>query len=265
VTMERDLLISILDYSRVYVLVVVRIASFLFLMPVFSSRAIPVQVKAAATLVTALLLTPVVPLSPAAFPASPWQFGLIAVTELFVGMTLALMIRLIFAGLQMAAQMVGFQMGLAVANVVDPQSGAQSIVIAEFVYLISLLLFLAVNGHHALLSTVCESFALLSPGAFNLEDPIARLAIDMGQEMFVLSVKLMAPVMGILLFSQVALGILAKTVPQMNMLIVSFGLNIALGLFFIGLTLQVFWPVLARSLDKAIRLMPALLSIAAGH
>ncbi len=263
--MEQDLLLWITEHYKVFALVTVRIGSLIFLMPVFSSATLPVQVKAAATLVIALLLTPVVQFTPEQFPSNPWEFGLLAVKELFVGMTLALIVRLVFAGLQMAGQLVGFQMGLSVANVVDPQSGTQSIIISQMAYIIALLLFLVSNGHHLILKTFYESFSILPPGELNLQQPLATLLMDMSQEMFVLSVKLMAPVMAILLFSQVALGILAKTVPQMNMLILSFGLNVALGLFFFGLTLQIFWPVLGRSLERGIRLVPVAMKIMAGH
>ena len=85
------------------------------------------------------------------------------------------------------------------------------------------------------------------------------------REMFILSVKLLAPVMAILLFSQVALGILAKTVPQMNLLILSFGLNIGLGLFFLGLSIQLFWPVMTKSIMEAANLLPSVLRIMAGY
>jgi flagellar biosynthetic protein FliR len=263
--MERDLLLWIVEHYGVYALVVLRITGMLFLMPVFSSRSIPVQVKAATILITALALTPVAPFSPDQLPSNPWQFGLLAVAEFFAGMTLALILRLVFAGLQMAAQMVGFQMGLAMASIVDPQSGTQSIVIAQFVYLIALLLFLAMDGHHMMLSLLHESLSVLSPGDISLSEPLYSLIFHMGQQMFVLSVKLMAPVMAILLFSQVAMGILAKAVPQINMLIVSFGLNIALGLFFLGFTLQILGPVLARSLEDGMRLMPAAMNMLAGN
>ncbi len=263
--MEQDLLIWILNHYKVFALVLVRIASILFLMPVFSTKALPVQIKAAACMVLALLLTPVVPITPDQLPDEPISMGIMLVAELFVGMTVALIIRLVFAGLQLAAQMVGFQMGFSVANIVDPQTGAQSVIITQFAYLIALLLFLAANGHHVILQALYESFQVLEPGKAILNTSILQIVTDMGEDMFVLSVKLMAPVMAILLFSQVAMGILAKTVPQINILVMSFGLNIALGLFFIGLTLQVFWPVLGRALDKGTRLVPVIIHLFAGR
>lgn len=263
--MEQDLLMWLMEHFKVFALVLVRIASLLFLMPVFSAATVPVKVKAAGCMVLALLLTPVVPFQGNELPDTPVGFAMLLTTEIFVGMTIALMIRLVFAGLQTAAQMVGFQMGFSVASIVDPQTGTQSVIVAQFAYLIALLLFLAADGHHAILRVLYESFQVLRPGALHLDQGLFRMVMDMGQEMFVLSVKLMAPVMAILLFSQVAMGILAKTVPQINVLIMSFGLNIALGLFFIGLTLQVFWPVLGRALDSGTRLMPLVLHAVAGR
>ena len=254
--MDAEFLSWITSNYKIFLLVLLRVSTLLFLMPVFSSRTIPAAVKAAMSLILALLLTPVVPVSADLFPKSGTGMLLITAGELFTAMTLALCLRMVFAGLQIAGQMVGIQMGLSVANVMDPQSGIQSVIVSQFAYMIALLLFLAAGGHHAVLRVLKESFEVLPPGHLALSKSLYNIIMAMGHEMFILSIKLMAPVMGILLLSQVALGILAKLVPQINMLIVSFNLNVALGLFFFGLTLQFFWPVLGRSLDKAVKLMP---------
>jgi len=246
----------ILINYKVFLLVLLRVSTLLFFMPIFSSRTIPMPLKAAMSMVISIVLTPVVPVSPDLFPKTVPGMVLLAASEIFIAMTLSLCLRLVFAGLQIAGQMVGIQMGLSVANVMDPQSGIQSVIVSQFAYMIALLLFLAAGGHHALLRVLFESFEILPPGQLVLSKSLYMIIMAMGHEMFILSIKLMAPVMGILLLSQVALGILAKLVPQINMLIVSFNLNVALGLFFFGLTLQFFWPVLGRSLDKAVKLMP---------
>ncbi|MGQ9745213.1 MAG: flagellar biosynthetic protein FliR [Dissulfurimicrobium sp.] len=262
--MEQDLLYSAIVHYKVFALVLIRLSTMIFFMPVFSSATIPAQIKAASAVVMALMLTPVTPFSPQSLPDSSLQFFLLIITEAFTGLTLSLILRLIFAGLQTAAQMAGFQMGLSIASVMEPQSGAQSLIIAEFVYLVALTLFLVSNAHHLVIKAIYESFAILPPGALTLREPLATLIFRIANEMFVISVKIMAPVMAILLFSQVALGILAKTVPQINMLVLSFGLNIALGLIFLGLSLQVFWPVFARELADGIRLMPIVTTIMSG-
>lgn len=254
--MEYDLIGWILLNYKGFLLVFIRISTFVFLMPIFSSKIIPLPVKALFSVILTWIITPLINIPLSHFPTSALGFFLIVLQELFVAMTLALFLRFVFAGLQVAGQMVGIQMGLSIANIMDPQTGTQSVVIAQFAYMIALLLFLVTNGHHAIIRAVVESFSLLPPGRLFLSKSVYEMIMLLGQEMFVLSIKLMAPVMALLFLSQVALGILAKLVPQINMLIVSFSINVALGLFFFGLTLQYFWPVLARSLDKAIKLMP---------
>lgn len=262
---EADLLIRIIEHFEAFILVLMRIGGMFFLMPVFSGKAIPPQAKVVMAMVVAMLLTPIVAVSPEMMPQNAVGFLLYAVSELFAGMTLALMLRLVFAGLQTAAQMAGFQMGLSMANILDPHAGTQSLVVAELVYIASLALFLAVNGHHLILSAVVGSFDSMPIGTLKLSESLFDLVMGLSREMFVLSVKLMAPVMAILLFSQAALGILAKMVPQMNLLMLSFGLNVGLGLFFLGLTMQFFWPVLAKSLDTALKLLPVALRLMGGE
>jgi len=235
-----------------------------FMMPIFDSRTIPMTVKACISLMLAWCLAPVVHLSPDIFPVTTLGFFILVLQEVLVGIILSLLLKLVFAGLQVAGQMVGVQMGLSVANIMDPQTGVQSVIVAQFAYMIALLLFLVANGHHAILRALYESFEILPPGTLVLNGTLYKIVMLMGHEMFVLSIKLMAPVMAILFLSQVGLGILAKLVPQINMLMVSFSLNVALGLFFFGLTLQFFWPVLARSLNKAVHLLPLALRAMGG-
>ncbi len=263
--MDSQFLSWLTTQYKVFLLVLIRTGVIIFLMPAFGTRAAPVQVKAAATLVLTLILTPITAFSISDFPTDPIQFLILMVGEVFLGLTLALILRLVFGGLQLAGQMVGFQMGFSVANVVDPQTGAQSVVMAQFAYLIALLLFLVSNGHHLVLYTLFDSLKVLHPGEINVTDGLFEIIARFTKEMFVLSVKLLAPVMAILLFSQVALGILAKTVPQMNLLMLSFGLNIGLGLFFLGLSLQLFWPVITKSIMEAANLLPGVLRLMAGY
>ncbi len=263
--MEQVLFTNILDNYKAFSLILVRVAGFIFLMPIFSSKTLPMVVKAASCLVISTFLLPLLKIDPVAFPTNLPSYLILVVAELFVGMTMALMLRLLFAGLQTAGQMTGFQMGFSVANVVDPSSGAQSVIIAQFVYLIGLLLFLTSNAHHFIIYGLYESFSILKPGQLVLAPSLHRLLMDMGQMMFVLSIKILAPVLAILFLSQAALGVLAKVVPQINVLMVSFSLNIGLGLFFLGLSMQFFWPIFSKYLERSLRLIPVALRLFAGQ
>ncbi len=262
--MGNDAVAWILSHYQVFLLVLVRISTILFMMPVFNSKTIVMPVKAGMSLILTWMVAPLINPELLVLPSSTLDFFIVAIQEVIIGLILSLFLRMIFAGLQIAGQMVGVQMGLSVANIMDPQTGVQSVIVAQFAYMLALLLFLIANGHHAIVKTLFESFEILPPGNLFISKSLYQMVIIMGHEMFVLSIKLMAPVMAILLLAQVGLGILAKLVPQINMLIVSFSINVALGLFFFGLTLQVFWPVLARSLDKAVKLMPLALKAMGG-
>ncbi|MEW6219232.1 MAG: flagellar biosynthetic protein FliR [Thermodesulfobacteriota bacterium] len=248
-TVERLLILTV---------IMVRVGTLLFLMPVLGSRGVPSQVKALFTAVTALALVGVVPVSARDLPAGAAGCLLLVLSELTFGAILALFARLVFAAVETGGQMVGVQMGMGMAGVMDPQFGTQISQVGQFWNLTAILLFLAVDGHHLFLATMAESFAWVPPGGLTLSEATFRGMMAGVSRMFVLAIKIMAPVSAVLFFSQVALGILAKTVPQINLLIVSLPLNIALGFIFVGLSLGLFAPLLLKEITTLERLLPRL-------
>ncbi|HEU19543.1 MAG TPA: type III secretion protein, partial [Deltaproteobacteria bacterium] len=131
--------------------------------------------------------------------------------------------------------------------VVDPISSAQVSIIAQFQYIFALLIFLTVNAHHLFLYAIAESFQVVPPFAFQFTGPLMDALIDFSRNIFIIAVKVGAPVMAILLFTSVSLGIIARTVPQINVFIVGFPLKIAIGLIGIGLTLPIFVNILGSA------------------
>ncbi len=241
------------------ILILVRVAGVIFLMPVIGTKTVPNMVKVAMSLVVSLILVPVVHVDPSSLPDAVFPMAGLLVNELFLGLTLGLVLKLVFTGLQLAGQMIGFQMGFGVANIMDPEMGEESPVLAELGYLIALLMFLAINGHHLFFQTLMYSFGVLRPGEITLSQGVYQKMLGCSGGMFVTAVKLMAPTMAILLLSQVALGILAKAVPQMNLLILSFPLTICLGLFFFGLSLQMMTPFFVKAVREAANLLPLMI------
>ncbi|WP_456433535.1 flagellar biosynthetic protein FliR [Thermosulfuriphilus sp.] len=257
--MPERLLQLIIDNFPLYGLLLVRVGAMVFLMPVFGSRLVPVRVKAASTLVTALCLLPVARGLPTPQLDSTLEVVLTVFFEFLLGVTFALVLRLIFAGIQLAGQMVGFQMGFGVASVIDPQTGVESLVLSQLAYLVSLLIFLAIDGHHMVLRALGESLKIMPLGNFRPDQNIVESLLREAQVMFVLSIKVIAPVMAVLFLVQVALGVISKIVPQMNVMIVSFPLTIAMGLFFFALSLEAMAPVLEKAFGGAWRLIPVIL------
>jgi flagellar biosynthetic protein FliR len=225
------------DQVAAFGLIFMRVTTFLFLLPFYGSTNVPVPVKAFLALLLSVALFGTVKVGPGLFPSTVWGLMGLVAAEALIGALIALFVRMFFAGIQIAGQMIGFQMGLAIVNVIDPQSGTQSSIIAQFGYLVALLIFLAVDGHHAFMVALARSFEIVPVGGFVLKKIMVGHMLEMSARMFVLAVKISAPAMAALLLTQAAMGVVAKTVPQMNILVVGFPVTIGIGLFMMGVVL----------------------------
>jgi len=185
-------------------------------------------------------------------------FGIFALSEMAFAAILALFARLVFAAVQLAGQYVSISMGMGMAAAMDPQFGTQTSLIGIFWNLVALLIFLAIDGHHIFLSTLVESFRWVAPGSLHLSRATFNGMMAGVTHMFVLAIKVMAPAAAVLLFSHVTMGILAKTVPQIPVMIVAMPLNIALGFLFVALSLEFFLPLMIRNFEMLGRLLPRL-------
>jgi flagellar biosynthetic protein FliR len=164
-------------------------------------------------------------------------FGIGVVSELILGVIIGLSVQLVFAGIQLAGQLAGFQMGFSIVNVMDPLTSAQVSIVAQLKNLIAMLIFLAINAHHWFLRSLVESFRLVPPFGFHYSASLMEYLMRLGGNMFVIAIKVGAPVMVALLLTSVALGLVARTVPQMNIFIVAFPLKIVIGLLFLAFSL----------------------------
>jgi flagellar biosynthesis protein FliR len=227
-----------------FMMALVRTSGLIAMAPFLGSPNIPAMAKAGLSLLIALLLTPLVTLPPASVPTQDLQFLLFCAGELLIGMILGLALRLLLTSVQIMGQLVGFQMGFAVANVVDPMSGTQVSLVAQFAYLMTLLVFLGVGGHLTLIKALADSFTLVPPGDFSFSQGLFTRMMDLAAMMFSLSVRIGAPLIGALLMTQVTMGFLAKTVPQMNILMVGFPITISIGMIFLSLVLTLLVPIM---------------------
>jgi flagellar biosynthetic protein FliR len=243
---------SILQFQS-FVLILMRVAPILFLMPVLSSSILPNLLKAGLALTISLILLPVVQMNPSLLPQEPYTFGFFMVAELMIGLILGLTIKIIFAGLQIGGELAGFQMGLMMANVVDPQSGVNAPVLSQFQYLLGVFLFLSIDGHHWFFRALLQSFSLLAPGELSMKAGLYHHLLDLSGKMFTIAVQLAAPVMAVLLFTHISLGILAKAVPQVNILMTSFPLTISLGLLFLYFSVEIIFPYFQSAIEEACR------------
>ena len=218
------------------VLVFIRIGAILITAPLFGSRNVPLKLKAGLSLVLTLAIFPVVGFKEVYLTSVPSLVSAM-VGEVLIGVIIGFTARLIFAAVQLAGELVGFQMGFGIVNVIDPQTSTQFSIIAQFQNIITLLIFLALDAHYWFILAISKSFELIQPLGFCFTDSLMEAIISLSCDMFVIAAKVAAPVIAVLFFTSVALGLIARTVPQMNIFIVGFPIKIAIGLLGVGFSL----------------------------
>jgi flagellar biosynthetic protein FliR len=226
--------------AEAFVLLFVRISTLFMVAPIFGNRVIPVKVRVLAALVLAAALLPLVPAVPLIPAASAAGFGLLIANEVTLGLLLGLVASVAFFGVQVAGQLAGLQMGFGIANVLDPQSESQVAVTAEFQNLLFLLVFLALDGHHVLLRALKATLDRIPLGGFTLGVRTMEIALRESAEVFAIALRVGAPVIAFLFVTSLGLGIIARTVPQLNIFVLGFPLQIAGGLVVLLFALPAF-------------------------
>ena len=226
-----------LPQLQIFFLIFLRVGAIIMFIPIFDSRNIPVLFKAGLAFSVSILLFPILKLDNIPFITSAIPFGIGVIGEIMLGVIIGFSVKLIFAGIQLAGQLSGFQMGLSIANVMDPVTSAQVSVIAQLNNLTAMLIFLTINAHHLFLRAVAESFRLIPPFNVQFSNSLVEQLISLSGNMFIIAIKVGAPVIVALLLTDVALGLIARTVPQMNIFLVAIPLKIVVGLLFLAFAL----------------------------
>jgi len=224
-----------------------RVGAIFMFLPIFNSRAIPVLFKLGFAMAVAFVLYPLLAAQVRPVFVTIPELALAAACELMIGILIGLAVRTLFAGFQMAGQMAGYQMGMAIANVMDPATSAQVPILATFYNLVAILIFLSINAHIFMLRAMVESFQLVPLFGFGFDQAVMQQIIDLAGNTFVIALKIGAPVIVSLLLTSAALGLVARTIPQMNIFIVAMPLKIAIGLLFLGMSL----PYMSEFLSRA--------------
>ncbi|WP_100010944.1 flagellar biosynthetic protein FliR [Lentibacillus sediminis] len=233
----------------VFLLILVRVAAFFVTLPLFSYRTIPMQFKIGFSFFLAYLMFYTVD---APVIAVDDMFLFLLMKEALVGLLIGLIAFILISALQVAGGFIDFQMGFFLANVIDPQTGAQSPLTGQYFYVFALLFLLSVNGHHLLIDGIFNSFQLIPVESFIPlgEERIADLVIETFNQMFVIAFQIAIPIVGCLFLVDVALGIIARAVPQLNVFVVGLPLKILVG-FIVILFFLVLYIALVENLFTA--------------
>lgn len=229
---------------QLFVLLTMRTGGIMLSAPIFSHRSIPRRIAVAMTLGLTVVIMPLMSAAPLPQSADLISLIFLCLKEVLVGVLIGLVFTIVFLGVRLAGSIVGYQIGFSMVNEVDPNSPSEVSVLGEFWLLVATLVFLLLNGHHIIVSGLFDSFKLIPLGMSTPSGQVGEWFLKYSSFVFVLGIKFAAPVIVTVFLTEAAMGVLARTMPQMNIFIVGFPLKIFVGLLLIGLSLPAFSYVL---------------------
>ena len=247
-------LLPLLPHIPALLLVMFRLTGIFLFAPLFGSNLIPARVKVLLALVLSLGVYPMVP------PQTPVELALptlaVAVgSELLIGVVIGYGASLPLVALQMGGMMMGQQLGLGLAQVITGQSGTRTDVTSQFFFVVALTVFLLLDGHHQVLTVLVRSFESIPLGGYAPRESMVRLIVGLLGSMYELAVRVAAPLLCLVFLETIAMGFIARTVPQFNLLSIGFPLRILMGLALIMALLSVMNDALAAEIDHAMGLL----------
>lgn len=239
-------------------LLIVRPGFLVATAPPFGGLYTPARVKVALSIILGITLVPFVQMP------SALGTGALVVTmarEAAIGLALAMAVRILMAAAELAGYMAGYQLGFSYAATIDPQTGARNNVVASLYSSLTLLIFLAVDGHHALLRALARSYEVMPIGFGHVNESLPHTIAAMLGFVFVLGTQVSMPVVVVLLIVELAVGIVSRGAPALNLMVIGFPIRLIAGLAALAATIGVVPSVVNRmvmpALEMAVRLVQA--------
>lgn len=217
--------------------------------PVFNNVALNARNRLMCGLAIAFALAPTLPPMPD-IPANSWQAMAILTQETLIGVLMGFSIRIVFAAIDIAGELIGMQMGLSFAVLYDPQTAGQTPVITNFIALITTLVFLASNGHLLTLSLLAESYTLLPVSGTPFAADSLRTLVASGTVLFSFGLLISMPIIAALLIANIGLGVLARVAPTLNLFAIGFVVTMIAGFSVLTLSL----PYIGMALERLFEL-----------
>jgi len=234
-----------------------RFLAFFMTFPLMNTRGVPMRVKIGLAALTALIVNPECPV---VFDSN-WLWISLIIQEIIVGLVLGFVVSIVFAIIYFAGQLIDVPIGFGMASIFDPATGAQMPVFSQFYYLLALAFFLAVDGHLWVLGALAKSYTYLPINSFFAMDVGLEVLVVLTKQIFLIGLQIAAPIMGTILLLDVVLGVITRTIPQLNVFILGFPLKILLGLSIIMLAIPAFLALAATLFGRDGLLLEALIGM----
>ncbi|WP_067838556.1 flagellar biosynthetic protein FliR [Amphibacillus sediminis] len=246
-----------------FLLIFTRIVAFIATVPIFSYRNIPNPFKVGFAFFMSLIMVLSIDIPELTIDLA---YVILIFKEVLVGIILGLLAYLVLSVVQIAGGFIDFQMGFAIANVVDPQTGAQSPVIGQYFHMFALLFLLAVDGHHLFINGAFYSFDLIKIDQLIHigSNGYITTVLTTFTQLFLIAFQMAIPIVGCLFLVDVALGIVARTVPQLNVFVVGIPIKITVSLFVLGMFMTLYISLVQRLFNYIIEILEVFMRILGG-
>lgn len=242
-----------------FLLVLTRTSGIFFISPFLGSVIVSTKVRACAAVTLAVILFPVVVKeSVVQAPSTVIMFAFTVAKELFVGWLIGMVAYITLSAVNLAGKIMDMQVGFAMVNMMDPTTRQQTGLIGTFLYNLTIIYFLVTNGHHVIISALAESFRVIPLDSMVWNDSLPQFIIDLTAGIFLNGMKIAMPITFAILLTNVGLGIMARTMPQMNIFVVGIPLQLMIGTAMLSMVL----PFYLLFLDVIFNEMYANISIA---
>jgi len=221
-----------------FILTLARTAGIFTLVPIFGATQVPVQTRVAIAVSIALIFVPMCRTS--SIPAVDLMpMALLMAKEAVVGLAIGFVTSLVFAAVQTAGEFIDVQSGFAFAATLDPVYGSQTAIAGRVQYLLAGLLMFVTNAHHVLIGALADSFRIIPVTQFSLNPGVAGQALSLFSMLFVIGIRIAAPVLAAVFLADIALAIISRGVPQMNVLMVGMPLKLGVGIISMVIALPI--------------------------
>lgn len=228
----------LLDKYQLFLLVLVRTSGIFLISPFFSSHNIPNTMKIGFSLILSGLITLTLDID---MDYAGATFVILIVKELMVGFAIGFISYAFFSTFYVMGQIIDMKIGFGMINVVDPQHRVQVPLMGNFYYILAFLLLLSFDGHHMIINALVDSYKFIPIGKFIIKKKSAFMMIDVLAKSFATGFKLSAPIVIVIFLADLLLGILSRTIPQMNVFVVGMPLKILIGLVIISVSIPIFY------------------------
>jgi len=234
--------IDLVQLFPIYIVVLIRTAALIGTVPIFSQPAVPRPIKVALSAIIALLLLPVLPpqaLAGFVLPDTMLGWICLVVKEMTVGIALGFVASLIVNGVLAAGEFAARDMGLAIAAEFNPDTRSPTTPISRLYIVMISLLILALNVHHWFIEALVQTYDVVPIGRLSLQAGVAEQLVGLMSWLYVIGVKIAAPVMAVLFLVSAAIGIMSLAAPQVNILLISFPIRMGIGITILGLSVHI--------------------------